>query len=181
MSTEEDTDDTLPLRELRRIAGGSCRDCRTRFTAREAVANIALGFKNAPRCFACLANRLDRAPQDLLQQVTNYVHRRDCYLRAWQEADLMEQQGTSIRPSEPDEEPTAVEPEDTVWSAGDMGCGEPVMQLRIRLNNLPPGTVFTVRATDPAAPEDIPSWCRLTGHALVSAEHPVYRIRRRES
>lgn len=67
------------------------------------------------------------------------------------------------------------------WDAGDMGCGELVMLLRIRLHPLAPGTEFTARATDPAAPHDIPAWCRLTGHALVSADHPLYAIRRRES
>ena len=32
---------------------------------------------------------------------------------------------------------------------------------------------------DPGAVEDILSWCRLTGHALVSASHPVYQLCRR--
>jgi tRNA 2-thiouridine synthesizing protein A len=61
-----------------------------------------------------------------------------------------------------------------------MGCGELVMQLRIRLNKLPAGGVFQVVARDPAAPEDLPAWCRLTGHTLLSVEHPVYRIRKRD-
>ncbi|MDY3562104.1 sulfurtransferase TusA family protein [Gemmata sp. JC673] len=67
------------------------------------------------------------------------------------------------------------------WDAGGMGCGELVMLLRMRLLPLPPGTRFTVRATDAAAPEDIPAWCRLTRHALVSARHPIYVIQRREN
>jgi tRNA 2-thiouridine synthesizing protein A len=61
-----------------------------------------------------------------------------------------------------------------------MGCGELVMQLRIRLNKLPAGGVFQVRAMDPAAPEDLPAWCRLTGHTLLSAQHPLYCIRKRD-
>jgi tRNA 2-thiouridine synthesizing protein A len=178
-----DDPDTLPLRELHRIAGGACRDCRTRYTAHEAVWNVALGFKNAPRCLACLCRRLNREPDDLRRQLTDYVTRRDCYLRAWQEADRME----ALPPPPSPHDITSTEPEPgdvsgsgTVWDAQDMGCGELVMELRIRLNSLAPGSVFTVRATDPAAPEDIPAWCRLTGHGLVSVEHPVYRIRRRE-
>ncbi|HEY1191951.1 MAG TPA: sulfurtransferase TusA family protein [Gemmata sp.] len=67
------------------------------------------------------------------------------------------------------------------WDAGDLGCGELVMLLRMRLLPLAPGALFTLRATDPAAPEDIPAWCRLTRHALVSAEHPIYIIKRREN
>jgi tRNA 2-thiouridine synthesizing protein A len=174
-----DDADTLPLRELHRIAGGACRDCRARYTAHEAVWNVALGFKNAPRCFPCLCRRLDRDPDDLRRQLTDYVTRRDCYLRAWQEADRMDTLPPTPRDDLPEAE--AVPATGTVWDAGDMGCGELVMELRVRLNSLPPGTVFTVRATDPAAPEDIPAWCRLTGHGLVSADHPLYRIRRRES
>jgi tRNA 2-thiouridine synthesizing protein A len=175
-----DDPDTLPLRELHRIVGGACRDCRARHTAHEAVWNVALGFKNAPRCFACLSRRLGREPDDLRQQLTEYVTRRDCYLRAWQEANCLEAQppphGNEDLASEP--EPAVVA--DATWDAGDMGCGELVMELRIRLNSRPSGSVLTIRATDPAAPEDIPAWCRLTGHGLVSADHPLYRIRRRE-
>ena len=65
------------------------------------------------------------------------------------------------------------------WDAGEMGCGELVMQLRRRLAPLAPGELFELVASDPGAPEDLPSWCRLTGHELVASQHPVYLIRRR--
>ena len=82
----------------------------------------------------------------------------------------------------PPEQPTAGTPHGELhWDAGEMGCGELVMLLRLKLLPLAPGTRFTVRATDPAAPEDIPAWCRMTGHTLVSAEHPIYAIKRREN
>jgi tRNA 2-thiouridine synthesizing protein A len=67
------------------------------------------------------------------------------------------------------------------YDAGDMGCGELVMMLRIRMLELPPAGVLQVTARDPAAPLDLPAWCRMTGHHLVAADHPVYLIRRRES
>jgi predicted peroxiredoxin len=57
--------------------------------------------------------------------------------------------------------------------AGHMGCGELVLQLRGRLADLAPGALFELVAHDQGAPEDLPSWCRLTGHKLVSAEHPT--------
>jgi len=66
------------------------------------------------------------------------------------------------------------------WDAGNMGCGELLMELRFRMNSLAPGQIFKLIALDPGAIEDIPAWCRLTGHALVSTEHPLYVIRRRE-
>ncbi len=65
------------------------------------------------------------------------------------------------------------------WDAGEMGCGELVIQLRRRLAPLAPGERFELVACDPGAPEDLPAWCRLTGHELVASKHPVYLIQRR--
>jgi tRNA 2-thiouridine synthesizing protein A len=65
------------------------------------------------------------------------------------------------------------------WDAGGMGCGELVMALRLRLRDLPAGAVVRVTATDPAAPLDLPAWCRLCGHTLLAMTHPVYWIRRK--
>ena len=178
---EDDTeDDSLPTRELHRIAGGACRDCQAPYPARDAVCSIALGFKNAPRCVPCLARRLAKSEPELRGQLTDYVNRRECYRRAWREAERMDANPDSgRRPAatpEPSEPPA---PAATEWDAGGMGCGELVMALRERLAALPAGAVLTVTATDPAAPEDLPAWCRLTGHALIASDHPTYRIRRR--
>jgi tRNA 2-thiouridine synthesizing protein A len=65
------------------------------------------------------------------------------------------------------------------WNAGEIGCGELLIELAERMKRLAPGQLFELTALDPGAVEDIPSWCRLTGHALVSASHPVYQLRRR--
>ena len=70
---------------------------------------------------------------------------------------------------------------DVVWDAGDLGCGELVLELHLRMQALSPGQVLRLVALDPGAPADLPAWCRLTGHTLLSAEHPVYLIRRKES
>lgn len=196
---ELDADDSLPLRELARIAGGRCRDCRTAFSAREAVWSIALGFKDAPRCLPCLSRGLGRDEQELRASLTEYVHRRECYLRAWEEAERMDADGTPRLPlrrgpeATPGRETGGAESvsvdtrgpggpgsPDAEWDAGDMGCGELVMALRLRMKTLPAGSVLRVTATDPAAPEDLPAWCRLTGHTLLAADHPVYFIRRKE-
>ena len=64
------------------------------------------------------------------------------------------------------------------WDASDLGCSQLVFQLRLRLDEMETGATLTVTARDPGAPIDIPAWCRSTGHELVSAEHPVYVIRR---
>lgn len=72
-------------------------------------------------------------------------------------------------------------PFDDIWDAGDMGCGELVMVLRIRMNNMSQRAVLKLIALDTGAREDIPAWCRMTGHSLIFQDHPTYFIRRRES
>jgi tRNA 2-thiouridine synthesizing protein A len=70
---------------------------------------------------------------------------------------------------------------DREWDAGELGCGELVLELRGRLLAMAPGAVLRLIALDPGAPADIPAWCRLTGHALLDHAHPVYLIRRKET
>lgn len=70
--------------------------------------------------------------------------------------------------------------EDSTWDAGDMGCGELVLELRQRLLAMPGGTLKLV-ATDAGAPEDIPAYCRLTQHTLLHAAPPAYWIRARST
>jgi tRNA 2-thiouridine synthesizing protein A len=71
-------------------------------------------------------------------------------------------------------------PSASEWDAGDMGCGELVLQLRLRLKPMRPGQILKLTARDPGAPADLPAWCRLTGHHLMYADHPTYLIRRKE-
>ena len=66
------------------------------------------------------------------------------------------------------------------WDAGELGCGELVLELRNRLAAMKPGERLKLVALDPGAPADIPAWCRMTGHTLVSTQHPVYLIQRKE-
>ncbi len=61
-----------------------------------------------------------------------------------------------------------------------MGCGELVMELKLRLGAMKPGETLALTARDPGAPEDLPAWCRLTRHELVASSHPDYVIRRRK-
>ncbi len=67
------------------------------------------------------------------------------------------------------------------WDAGDTGCGELVLELKFRLDRMRPGQVLKLTARDPGAPQDLPAWCRMTGHTLMSSAHPVYLICRKES
>jgi len=66
------------------------------------------------------------------------------------------------------------------WDAGEMGCGQLVFELRRRMRELKAGDRLEVIARSPGAPVDLPAWCRMTGHSLVSADHPIYVIQRKE-
>ena len=76
--------------------------------------------------------------------------------------------------------PDAPPPVVAEWDAGDMGCGELVLELRSRLDTVKPGQIMKLTARDPGASADIPAWCRMTGHALVGGQPPVYLIQRKE-
>ena len=67
------------------------------------------------------------------------------------------------------------------WDAGDLGCGDLVLELMIRMKGMAPGNVLRLVALDPGAPADIPAWCRMTGHMLLEETPPVYLIRRKET
>jgi tRNA 2-thiouridine synthesizing protein A len=70
---------------------------------------------------------------------------------------------------------------DKTWDAGHKGCGEILMELRIVMLSLPPRGLLQLTAHDAGAHEDLPAWCRMTGHTLVQAHHPVYWIQRRDT
>lgn len=65
------------------------------------------------------------------------------------------------------------------WKAGEMGCGDLLLILRKEVQQVGPGKILLLEALDPGAREDIPSWCRITGHTLLAAEHPHYWIQRK--
>lgn len=77
-------------------------------------------------------------------------------------------------PNDPPEPVAAAE-----WDAGELGCGEVIIELKLRVGRIDPGQYFRLCARDLGAPEDIPAWCRLTGHRLACANHPEYLIQRK--
>ena len=48
-----------------------------------------------------------------------------------------------------------------------MACGDLVLSTWLEAQ--PPGAVLKLSARDAAAPEDLPAWCRLTGHTRFLA------------
>jgi len=63
--------------------------------------------------------------------------------------------------------------------AGSGGCEEgALLKLRDLMKGLEPGQVLEVRSTDPGVREDLPAWCRLTGHEFLGAKGARYFVRK---
>ncbi len=179
------------LTELKQLHAPACFRCARSICFHEYVLSVVTGFKTTPHCTACLASGLGRSPADFLRDAYNYIRRQTCYRRGWQWASQQENQPIEqppciwpVAPALP-QTPLSVPGADTpaapgdIWDAGDMACGELVLKLRLRLTSMRPGQALLLIAQDPGAPADIPAWCRLTGHRLLSAEHPQYWIQRK--
>ncbi len=50
---------------------------------------------------------------------------------------------------------------------GEKACGQLVMEVMLAMRDLSAGQTLLVTAYDPAAPEDLAAWCRMTGNTLV--------------
>ncbi len=180
--------------KLAALEGACCQDCASRLCGHEGLYSIALGLQARPRCLSCLAQNLGRTVEQLEQHLGDHFVQRSCYRTVWNEETARDSacrrvQRLALESRVIEEEmnatPSAHElaaelSADDVWDAGGMSCGDLVLALRLRLKALPAGAVLRLTATDPGAPEDIPAWCRLTGHALLRSEPPNYFIRRKD-
>ena len=54
------------------------------------------------------------------------------------------------------------------YDATGLLCPLPVLRANRKMRELDPRGLLTVRATDKAAEQDFPAYCRQTGHELVS-------------
>ena len=176
------------IREMAQLQGRPCPECSGLLRAHEILMSIAMGCRNTPRCLRCLATAFDRDVAFLRPLLMDYVKQRECYRIAWQWADKHAEAGITSHSGEPLAVSTASQTHGTTpdavanveWDAGDMGCGDLVLELRLRLQAMQPGEVLKLHARDPGAPQDMPAWCRLTGHTLLQAQHPTYWIKRKE-
>lgn len=64
------------------------------------------------------------------------------------------------------------------WHAGESGCGSLIVGLKKQIGQIRCGELLQVTALSTGARADVPAWCRVTGHALVSADHPVYVLKK---
>ena len=182
---ENDGDEPARLNAwLVTMANAPCACCGKALCGHERLRSRAIAGSHAPRCLDCLCAGLRREPPELRESLDGYIRRRACFSAAWAGIDAS---ACGHRLDGHVEEASAPTPLETVdwssagefWDAGDLGCGDLVLPLRSRLRAMSPGARLHLRAMDPAAPVDIPAWCRLTGHTLVAGIHPEYLIQRR--
>lgn len=55
-------------------------------------------------------------------------------------------------------------------------CPLPVIRTQNAMKNLAPGDVLEVTATDPGVLQDIPAWCRINGHRVLSSRRDAGEI-----
>jgi tRNA 2-thiouridine synthesizing protein A len=170
------------LADVGRLAGAACPGCGAALDARGILAAIWLGFRHAPRCPRCVAAGLGRDPEEFFTHVRDAMLRRDCFREAWETVVERVERTTTARGESRVDSATGTPPprHDEEWDAGDLGCGDLVLELRLKLRAMAPGRVLKLTALDLGAPEDLPAWCGLVGHRLVSAAHPTYFIRRKD-
>lgn len=53
-------------------------------------------------------------------------------------------------------------------------CPLPVIKLQNCVNQQPVGTRVEITCTDPGALNDIPAWCRINGHSIISTLEQDY-------
>ncbi|MEZ5988376.1 MAG: sulfurtransferase TusA family protein [Planctomycetota bacterium] len=185
---------------VRELSGEACATCGAPLCGHDAVLSIVLGYRRGARCHACLADAMGEEVASLVPRVYQYVSRRECYREGWAWADRAEGfaragadlpacvragGGAVAVTGAPTEEagrgaPPASMEHAAEYDAGDMGCGDLILELRLRMKGLAPGEVLRLTATDPGAPSDIPAWCQLTGHVLRGSAHPRYWIQRKQ-
>jgi tRNA 2-thiouridine synthesizing protein A len=183
------------LADLEGLRRRLCKRCESELCNHETLFSLSMGFKNAPLCCSCLAAEFDREPMQMRDELWSFVLHRPCHRAGWAWANREEGYDPADLPgclwpdprraSERSHEAKTAEKaagscESETWDAGDMACGDLVLELRLRLGRMKPRQRLRITATDSGAREDIPAWCRLTGHALLAAEHPQYWIERKE-
>ena len=60
--------------------------------------------------------------------------------------------------------------------ARNLMCPLPVIRAQDRIKTLRSGQRMNVICSDPGALNDIPAWCRINGHRVISTRHDDYAI-----
>ena len=199
--SREDPQTVALLTDLLRMQGSRCKECSASLCGHETLMCLVAGYKDSPRCLSCLSRLMGRVPEEVRDHLLGYILNRPCRHAGWLWANREEGTEPAALPiclwppaviarteAQPvrttlgsTDRPVPNPVPEADWDAGNMGCGELVMGLRMLLQPMKPGQILQLTATDAGVPEDLPAWCRLTGHKLIAAHHPEYWIQRKES
>ena len=76
--------------------------------------------------------------------------------------------------------PRPVFDSDFFYDAGDLGCAfGPLDDIAAYMRTMSSGQTLEIRATDPTVAVDLPAWCRLAGHQIITQQNDRYLVRRR--
>ena len=162
------------LCDLSALRESGCSICGTVICGHEALMSLTMGFKDAPKCWSCLAGGLAQEREALRDHLLAHIVNRVCFHEGWLWANREEGFEPDKRPGclwpttathgigktqrLPDSREAPMFDEDSghdaEWDAGDMACGDLVLELRIRMQTVKPGQVLKVVAKDsgPAVP-----------------------------
>lgn len=56
-------------------------------------------------------------------------------------------------------------------------CPMPVIKVQNRVGELLAGDILEVVCTDPGARNDVPAWCRINGHKVITMEQGEDRLK----
>lgn len=63
-----------------------------------------------------------------------------------------------------------------ILNAKGLLCPLPLIRTQDFARTLVPGAEFTIQATDPGVYHDLPAWCRMHGHEIVSMQETADQI-----
>jgi len=79
-----------------------------------------------------------------------------------------------------EEQPISIWGADAFYDAGNQGCADgPLDEVALLVSRLSSGQTLEVRAIDPSVANDLPAWCRMSGHEIVQQQGDRYLVRRR--
>lgn len=61
----------------------SCSHCKELLCLRKQVVNLALGFTDSMLCLRCHAKENEQLPEEVLENIKDYVLSRECFAKEW--------------------------------------------------------------------------------------------------
>jgi hypothetical protein len=159
LTPSEDSQTVALLEDLRRMRGSFCKECGASICGHETLMSLAAGCKDSPRCMTCLSQMMGRSREEVRDHLLAYIKNRTCRNAGWIWANHEEGAEPGALPAclwpssvsaytkeykkvdnvnDTAQSPSPNPTPDAEWDAGDLGCGEFVMDLRVKLLQMGP-------------------------------------------